>query len=201
LKTKSAQDFLILGFLSSWGIFNRFTFAFYTFPIVLYFVYEYLIAAEKGTPRSGVHWQTAIALFGISFVASSLIFVLVDSVYFGSLKIVKDGVPFSVLNLFDIQYLTGLLSGSAQISGKLTITPLNSIRYNLNEENLARHGVSPRISHLIFHIPALFGPLVVIGLLPYYQWLDDQLAVLLNQVPKKRIPSNKRSKPSPENLK
>lgn len=198
-KVKSSSDFLVLGALTAWGIFNRFSFAFYAFPILLYIVYEYLIAAEQGTQRKSLllPWSTALGLFSCTFIACSAIFIFVDSIYFGTIKLVKDGVPFSLMNLFDVQYYVGLLTGAVSVSGTFTVTPLNSLRYNLNEENLSRHGLSPRISHLLFHVPALFGPLVVIGLLPYYQWLDDQLAVLLNQVPKKgRGATTKRAKAS-----
>jgi len=192
-KVKSPLDYLLMGIITSWGIFNRFTFVFYVFPIALFALYEFL---DDTDGKQSVGWQTALIASTLGFVSTSLLFVFIDSIYFGVLTATFDGTPFKWMDLLNIRFYLGFLTGSVSVSGGATITPLNSFRYNLNEENLAKHGLSPRISHLLFHVPALFGPLAVIGLLPYYQWLDDQLGVLLNQVPKKRVAPNKRSKPT-----
>ena len=38
--------------------------------------------------------------------------------------------------------------------------PLNNLLYNLRAENLAKHGIHPRITHAAVNAPALFGPMM-----------------------------------------
>lgn len=45
--------------------------------------------------------------------------------------------------------------------GSLTLTPLNSLVYNLNPANLALHGTHPRWTHAVVNFPLLFGPAVL----------------------------------------
>lgn len=52
-------------------------------------------------------------------------------------------------------YLDTLLYGSHD---EWVITPLNFIRYNLNNDNVATHGVHSRLTHLLVNIPQLLGP-------------------------------------------
>ena len=42
---------------------------------------------------------------------------------------------------------------------QVNITPLNLIKYNLNESNLSLHGLHPRFLHLVVNCPLMFGPL------------------------------------------
>ena len=42
---------------------------------------------------------------------------------------------------------------------QVSITPLNLIKYNLNESNLLLHGLHPRFLHLAVNCPMMFGPL------------------------------------------
>lgn len=39
----------------------------------------------------------------------------------------------------------------------LALTPLNSVRYNLDARNLAAHGVHPRWLHAVVNVPIMFG--------------------------------------------
>lgn len=47
---------------------------------------------------------------------------------------------------------------------KTVITPLNSLLYNVDHSNLARHGTHPRYLHIVANLPLLLGP--AIALLP-----------------------------------
>ncbi|KAL1891141.1 alpha 1,2 mannosyltransferase [Ceratocystis pirilliformis] len=42
------------------------------------------------------------------------------------------------------------------------ITPLNNLRYNMNPENLAHHGLHPWYQHLFGNLPILIGPAVLL---------------------------------------
>ena len=44
--------------------------------------------------------------------------------------------------------------------------PLNALKYNLQHDNLALHGIHPRVTHALVNLPLLFGPL---ALLVYYR--------------------------------
>ncbi|AET39582.1 glycosylphosphatidylinositol-alpha 1,2 mannosyltransferase Ecym_4547 [Eremothecium cymbalariae DBVPG len=43
-----------------------------------------------------------------------------------------------------------------------TIAPLNNLLYNLDESNLADHGLHPRYTHLLVNIPQLLGPALLV---------------------------------------
>ncbi|KAF9180852.1 alpha 1,2 mannosyltransferase [Haplosporangium sp. Z 767] len=67
--------------------------------------------------------------------------------------------------------------------GSLTLTMLNNLRYNLDEKNLAQHGLHPRFFHLFLNFPILFGNLAFIGVATLIQkarkriWRSDSLLV------------------------
>jgi hypothetical protein len=46
----------------------------------------------------------------------------------------------------------------------LVFTPLNSLLYNLNADNLAQHGLHPRVTHFCVNMPMLCGPLALVAL-------------------------------------
>ncbi|ODQ64756.1 hypothetical protein NADFUDRAFT_83640 [Nadsonia fulvescens var. elongata DSM 6958] len=47
-------------------------------------------------------------------------------------------------------------------SSSYVITPLNSLLYNLDSSNLAKHGLHPRIHHLTANLPELLGPAILL---------------------------------------
>eukprot|EP00949_MAST-11_sp_MAST-11-sp1_P003881 g3881.t1 len=71
--------------------------------------------------------------------------------------------------LFQI-FLSGLFSSAAFAAcdsiffGTLTIAPFNNAMYNLNSDNLAKHGLHPRYLHIVVNLPMLFGPAAVAAL-------------------------------------
>jgi len=116
----------------------------------------------------------------------SMVIILIDSVYFGSISFTLGGKPFRWMDIlsptFWISFVPNL--GTLSINSfSRTITPINSLAYNSKTENLAAHGNHLRITHLFWNMPLLFGPLAFVALAPYYIWLDDQLGALIGQVP------------------
>ena len=59
----------------------------------------------------------------------------------------------------------GARLGRVGYTGHLTLTPLNSYRYNAEPTNLAKHGLHPRWTHAVVNMPMMFGPLAILGLL------------------------------------
>jgi hypothetical protein len=43
-----------------------------------------------------------------------------------------------------------------------SIPPLNFLRYNMNSNNLAQHGLHPRYLHVLINMPLMFGPLALL---------------------------------------
>lgn len=97
----------------------------------------------------------ALALAGLAFAASCSALSVVDSLYFGRGLVLR------------------------------TLTPLNSVRYNLDARNLAEHGVHPRWLHAVVNMPLMFGPGAVIAVWAavVYRWpiraslVSDRLTV------------------------
>lgn len=56
----------------------------------------------------------------------------------------------------------------------MTVTPLNFLRYNWKQENLAVHGIHSRWTHLFVNFPLLFGPLTIFPIwkLDRRNWMD-----------------------------
>lgn len=119
-------------------------------------------------------FQTVKIGIAISFSAflSTLAFVFIDSVYFGHLKVLIGTQVISwdtILLVFNPSYWSSLVitvmslsSMNSPVQGRLAITPLNSLLYNLNPENLKMHGEHFRITHLLVNFPMLFGPLALL---------------------------------------
>eukprot|EP01135_Chromosphaera_perkinsii_P004020 Nk52_evm33s266 gene=Nk52_evmTU33s266 len=118
-------------------------------------------------------------LLVVGFVLVAAPLAVLDSLYFGSLQLMLN------LNVFDTQYrftsvydflsvlynyftvFSGeeLLEGvSMRISkrGTLLMTPLNSLLYNLNANNLQDHGLHPQWTHFLVNFPILTGPLALL---------------------------------------
>ena len=76
------------------------------------------------------------AIAVLTVIIAGLVFILIDSKY------------FSPVDEF-----------------KLSITPFNLIKYNLDETSLHLHGKHPRFLHLVVNCPLLFGPLFALFIL------------------------------------
>lgn len=58
-------------------------------------------------------------------------------------------------------YLLALVDSSLFNSRSLTITPLNNLIYNSDSNNLAKHGLHPRFTHILINLPQLIGPSLI----------------------------------------
>eukprot|EP01124_Arcella_intermedia_P017672 TRINITY_DN2447_c0_g1_i1.p1 TRINITY_DN2447_c0_g1~~TRINITY_DN2447_c0_g1_i1.p1 ORF type:complete len:587 (-),score=137.05 TRINITY_DN2447_c0_g1_i1:30-1790(-) len=177
----SWSDFTIFGAFLAVGFFNRITFAVYALPLVLYLLYVEL----KKDKKEG-DWQGLVTGIMTGFFFMSLFIILIDSIYFGSIRISIAGKPFRWLDLLCPSFYTQLLTSLSTVqltAFSWTMTPINNLQYNMKAENLAEHGTHLRITHLLWNLPMLFGPLAVLGLGPYYFWLDEKLGEMMGQPP------------------
>jgi len=167
---KFKTSYSVTGAIIAVGVFNRFTFACYAVPIVVYLFY--LVISDK--PAIG----RLISELSFGFFLTSFVIAVIDSIYFGSFVITIGGEAFKWSNLFDLYFWTSLLGklGDISIRGSLVITPLNNLRYNLNPVNLALHGTHPRWLHVAINMPFLFGPLFFAFVAPWSNTLDEMVA-------------------------
>ena len=75
------------------------------------------------------------------------VFVLADSIYFGFVELSLSEMATSI----ETSGLTSFFKSN------FTITPLNFLMYNLQTENLEKHGLHPRYTHIAVNCQILFG--------------------------------------------
>ncbi|GAA5873166.1 hypothetical protein JCM8547_006806 [Rhodosporidiobolus lusitaniae] len=129
----SPRSLAFLGTVLSLGFFTRITFIAFATPLVVATVVRLSARTfwDQGL-MSGLVRLLALGLpAALSFVATSLLLSLLDTLYFTS---------------------TFPLSPT-----RFILTPLNFLRYNLSSENLASHGLHPRYLHVLVNWPMLFG--------------------------------------------
>eukprot|EP01112_Ceratiomyxa_fruticulosa_P019219 TRINITY_DN625_c0_g1_i4.p1 TRINITY_DN625_c0_g1~~TRINITY_DN625_c0_g1_i4.p1 ORF type:complete len:559 (-),score=61.69 TRINITY_DN625_c0_g1_i4:13-1689(-) len=157
-----------LGFIISLGIFTRFTFTFFFFPIGIYIILRhYTFVQTSYTKRNKtLSWHQFIAslikfllptLFG--FLLASSVLIIIDSLYFGSLYFL---IGEEKATIHDWSKVLFSPLRWANIKGKITLTPLNSLLYNLDPKNLELHGLHPRWLHIAVNFPILVGPIALI---------------------------------------
>lgn len=108
-------------------------------------------------------WTLIIKRLSLCVIVGSLTilgFTLVDSIYYGSMdpNIFFEGAS-SILAFIQ----------SGKFIKNLTLTPLNFIKYNMDNRNLASHGTHPKYTHLLANLPMLFGPLATLILLDLFR--------------------------------
>jgi len=181
-KGKSSwYGYALFGALVAFGEFSRITFVLYAFPLLLFLLYEELNTKQKD-------WASLLTGIAFGFSVASGIIIIIDSVYYGSVAIKIGDSYFRWLDLFCPSFYLRLLGNLTNISLESltwTITPVNNILYNTNQQNLDEHGTHLRITHM-FNFFVLYGPLGYVGIEPYYTWLDEKLGVMIGQLPGKK---------------
>ncbi|XP_053404638.1 GPI mannosyltransferase 4-like [Mercenaria mercenaria] len=121
----------------TFGVFNRPTF-------VIFAAIPFLWWTDKHPTGEKYVFKRA-AVFIITGVIFSFIFVTMDTVYFSGMEI------SSLLTL----------NGWRKVLENCAITPLNFFLYNSMATNLATHGYHPFYVHFLVNMPLLFGPMLV----------------------------------------
>ncbi|KAL9180374.1 hypothetical protein ACHAXT_008344 [Thalassiosira profunda] len=134
---------LLVGATCAVGIFVRFTFAFFAFPVVLIFLWN---RCEKVECRLGGFLSDGLWMT-LSFLIVSSAFVWVDARYYSWQASLACGDSSCAETPSGIQ------------NALKYVAPLNAFRYNSKSANLAEHGLHPRITHAAVNVPMLFGPL------------------------------------------
>lgn len=145
------RNCMIMGCICSLGVFTRFTFAIYAFPVVLMMVHHHSRKAitrwdSSGSSNAtitktmsryiGIFLQSGLVILS-SFICTSLLFIKVDGDFYASLQDQNDKVYTRFF------------------------TPFNALRYNSKISNLADHGLHPRLTHALVNMHMLYGPLAI----------------------------------------
>ena len=147
-KTKSPNDVFYgfwIGVFIVEGSFSRPTFpAYFLIPLVFWLTGKETKLDSKAVSEIIKNIFCIIPGAVVMLIAC----VIMDSVYYGTLD--PDILTNPQLLLENLNF--DLLSN-------FTLTPLNFIKYNLNNANHAHHGVHPRITHFLVNFPLLYLPL------------------------------------------
>ena len=132
-RTSGAYSLLLIGATCSIGIFVRFTFAFFAFPVVVLFLWHRWKNISFRLPCI-VYDGLWLAL---SFLITTFAFIWVDTQYYAEQqRRACYGTPVC------------LDKAETTLSTMLKyMAPYNALRYNSKSSNLAEHGIHPRITH------------------------------------------------------
>lgn len=123
------------------GVFNRPTFLLFGMPIVFFWLLR-----GMGTKSIRFNdFNLRITLFVISAIPTIIAFIGIDSLYYSYLS------------------LSEILNGDISINN-FVVTPYNFIKYNINPQNTAQHGLHPKYLHILVNIPMLYNVLGIITL-------------------------------------
>ncbi|KAI8877059.1 glycosyltransferase family 22 protein [Backusella circina FSU 941] len=149
-----------LGALFSLGVFTRITFPLYALPIGLGFLYQ---AWKKNGNIVG--FVNAVMPLAAGMVLTAGFCAMLDSIYYDRLSVTVSGQPFNDIGHAISTLLDPTAMTNIRVQGHMVLTPLNNLMYNLNADNLAKHGIHARYTHFAVNLPLLYGPLVINALL------------------------------------
>lgn len=148
LPSHSLTHCVAVASISVVGVFNRPTFLAFAFPPVFFWLHRGLGSKNIGLGQ----FHLRIMIFIMSALPSIVLFILIDSFYYG--------------------YLTKAEIGQLEISmNNFVVTPLNFLRYNSNSQNLAKHGLHPRYLHFLVNLPLLYNVLGILSLLAFLRMI------------------------------
>ncbi|KAL0119650.1 hypothetical protein PUN28_007826 [Cardiocondyla obscurior] len=155
LPSHSLNDCFVLATITVIGIFNRPTFVAFAIIPIFFWLQRGLHTRSVGFKDFHIR-MFAFILCGLP---ATVLFILVDSFYFG--------------------YLTMAEIGQLEIGiNNFVVTPINFLKYNTDVKNLQSHGLHPRFLHFLVNVPLLFNVLGIIGLLTFAKmirsWLKAQ---------------------------
>lgn len=126
------------------GVFNRPTFLAFGMPMAFFWI----LRGMGSKSVDFIEFNLRILFFVLSGVPALCSIIFIDSLYYGFLTSAE---------IYQMEI--GLYN--------FVVTPLNFIRYNIDPENTADHGVHPKYLHLLINIPLLFNILGIIAVFSF----------------------------------
>ncbi|XP_058117407.1 GPI mannosyltransferase 4 [Anopheles ziemanni] len=142
LPSHSLNKCVIMATLCVVGVFNRPTFILFGMPLV----FHWLLRGMGTKMVSFTDFNLRVLTFFLSAIPSLVLFIVVDSIYYGYLTMAEIDWQEIGINNF-------------------VVTPVNFIRYNIVSENTAQHGVHPFYTHVFVNVPLLYNVLGVLAVL------------------------------------
>lgn len=130
------------------GFFNRPTFL--AFAVIPVFFWLYRGIGTKTV--TVVQFHTRMVVLAVCAIPTILTAVLIDSFFYGFITWGEIGILEISINNF-------------------VFTPLNFLKYNVNHENLAIHGLHPKFLHVLVNIPLLFNVLGIIAAYTIFKYI------------------------------
>ncbi|XP_052888515.1 GPI mannosyltransferase 4 [Anopheles moucheti] len=145
LPSHSLNKCVLMATLCVAGVFNRPTFILFGMPLV----FHWMLRGMGTKTVSFTDFNLRIMIFVLSAIPSLIVFIVIDSIYYGYLTMAEIELQDIGINNF-------------------VVTPVNFIRYNIISENTAQHGVHPFYTHVLVNVPLLYN---VLGLLAIFSLL------------------------------
>lgn len=152
LVSDSLRNCFIISTITVFGFFNRPTFLGYALFPVFFWLYRGIGNKVDSVTIYALQFHKRIIFFALCSLPSFIINILIDSFYFG--------------------YLTWGEIGMLDISLKNFIfVPLNFLLYNIDTNNLSKHGLHPKFLHILVNVPVLFNILGLYGILSVFKYI------------------------------
>ncbi|XP_073434831.1 GPI mannosyltransferase 4 isoform X1 [Dendrobates tinctorius] len=139
LNSGKTKSYHFIGLVLTVGFFNRPTFLCFAFVPILYW-------ADKSDSHKTYFSPTSIILAVLktmpSVILCTVLFIAADTIYY------TGHWPLS---------MNGKEGFIEQLVKNTILTPINFLQYNMNPENLAEHGIHPRVTHMAVNGFMLFG--------------------------------------------
>ena len=148
LEKSKNKNSLFISAIAVFGFFIRISFLGFALIPVAYWLLEGLfnLSLLKAIKRFFI--RSFLLIPGA--IISTIAIILIDCAYF----------KYNVLLQFAVVLQQKSLTKFFEWARSLPITPLNSLEYNLDVNNLEKHGLHPWFFHLTINLPLMFSPLI-----------------------------------------
>ncbi|XP_055390414.1 GPI mannosyltransferase 4 [Condylostylus longicornis] len=161
LPAHNYNKYFSLSILCVIGVFNRPTFLVFGAPMVFF----WLLRGMGTKTVNFFDFNIRMLLFVISSIPTICFCILVDSLYY--------------------RYLTTGEIHMLQITiNNFVVTPLNFLKYNLDPEKTAEHGIHPKYLHLLVNIPMLYNILGIIAISSFIHLIYSFLRGMYQDLPR-----------------
>lgn len=128
------------------GVFNRPTFLAFAFAPIFFWLQRGMGSKYIGFTDFN---QRSFTL-AVAAIPSTIFLIIIDSVYFGYLTFAE------------------IMNKDVSLESNFVVTPYNFIKYNINPNNLAQHGLHSKLTHVLVNIPVLYNVLGLAGILAFF---------------------------------
>ena len=159
-----------VGIICAVGIFTRFTFVFFSFPVLLYILVDLILQYTGTLDGSNTTIRKMCYYYPVVVSVSKQLLWIVLSFVITAYGIISMDTQFYLLrgrkhsNGHDDDDINNNYNAENFI-----VTPWNALTYNSKISNLMEHGLHPRYTHAAANMMVMFGPL---SLVTYYTILS-----------------------------